>query len=82
MPPLYFSKETTFAEAKEYIGLDYHKTEVYRFAEGSHYVDELKDIFERTYSGGKRLSMVFVTSNGKKDGKLLGIISPWDVLGK
>ncbi len=74
------SRETTFADAKEYIGLDYHKTEVYRFAESKLYVDELKDIFENTYSGGKRLSMVFVTSNGQKDGKLLGIISPWEAL--
>lgn len=76
------SKDMTFAEAKDYIALDFHKTETYRFAEKGLYVDELKDIFEKTYSGGKRLSMVFVTSNGKKDGKLLGIISPWDVLGK
>ena len=43
---------------------------------------EDKDIFEKTYSGGKRLAMVFVTSNGKENGKLLGTISPWDVLGK
>lgn len=75
-------KMLTFEQAKEYILLDYHKTEVYGFVKGSLYVDELKELFEKTYSGGKRLSMVFVTSNGKKEGKLLGIISPWDVLGK
>ncbi|MBQ7874794.1 MAG: CBS domain-containing protein [Oscillospiraceae bacterium] len=75
-------KMLTFENAKEYIAFDYHKTETYRFVSGSLFVDELKEIFESTYSGGKRLSMVFVTSNGKKDGKLLGIISPWDVLGK
>ena len=75
-------EELTFANVKEYIAFDYHKTEEFRFAGAALYVDELKEIFERSYSGGKRLSMVFITSNGKKDGKLLGIVSPWDVLGK
>ena len=74
--------EYSFSEAAEYISLNHHDSEVYRFVKGSLYVDELKDIFEHTYSGGKRLAMVFVTSDGKADGKLLGTISPWDVLGK
>lgn len=77
LPPEY-----SFEEAEKYIGFDHHDSEVYRFIEDSLYVDELKDIFEHIYSGGKRLSMVFVTANGKPDGKLLGTISPWDVLGK
>ena len=72
----------TFEDAGDYISLDFHDSEVYRFVSGSLYVDELKNIFEQTYSGGKRLAMVFVTSNGKESGKLQGIISPWDVLGK
>ena len=72
----------SFADAKNYVSLEHHNSEVYRFVEKDLYVDELKDIFEKTYSGGKRLAMVFVTSNGKESGKLLGTISPWDVLGK
>lgn len=75
-------KDVIFEELKRYIALDFHKTEVYRFVKKELYVDELRYIFESTYSGGKRLSMVFVTENGKKEEKLLGIISPWDVLGK
>lgn len=75
-------KEMTFSDAKEYIGFESHDSEVYRFIKQSLYVDELKDIFEHTYSGGKRLAMVFVTTNGKADGNLMGTISPWDVLGK
>lgn len=78
----FFLNSVTFSDITEYIAPDYHKTEEYRFVNGELYVDELRNIFEKTYSGGKRLSMVFVTSNGKSDGKLLGAISPWDVLGK
>lgn len=76
------SPQALFTEAEKYISLDHHDSEVYRFVKSSLYVDELKDIFEKTYSGGKRLAMVFVTSNGKPDGKLIGTISPWDVLGE
>lgn len=77
-----FDREADFAFAEKYIAFDHHESEVYRFVKSSLYVDELKDIFEHTYSGGKRLAMVFVTENGKSDGKLIGTISPWDVLGK
>ena len=76
------SPDADFEEAEKYISFDSHDSEVYRFVKSSLYVDELRDIFEQTYSGGKRLAMVFVTSNGMADGKLLGTISPWDVLGK
>ena len=76
------SPDADFEEAEKYISFDGHDSEVYRFVKSSLYVDELRDIFEQTYSGGKRLAMVFVTSNGMADGKLLGTISPWDVLGK
>ncbi len=75
-------KGPCFDDVKEYIALDYHRTETYRFVSRELYVDELKEYFEKTYSGGKRLSMVFVTQNGNPTEKLLGIISPWDVLGK
>ena len=76
------SPEFTFADAEKYIAFDHHDSEVYRYVKPSLYADELKDIFERTYSGGKRLAMVFVTEDGNPEGKLLGTISPWDILGK
>lgn len=75
-------KDMKFKDAMEYIGFESHDSEVYRFVKQSLYVDELKDIFEQTYSHGKRLAMVFVTVNGKPDGNIMGTISPWDVLGK
>ncbi len=75
-------RNKTFKEVEEYIALDYHRSVAYCFVSRDLYVDELKDLFEKTYSGGKRLAMVFVTQHGKPGEKILGIISPWDVLGK
>ena len=75
-------KDCSFEDAEKYVAFDSHDSEVYRFVSRKLYVDELRDIFEKIYSGGKRLAMVFVTENGKENEKLLGTISPWDVLGK
>ena len=75
-------KDCSFEDAEKYVAFDSHDSEVYRFVSRKLYVDELRDIFEKIYSGGKRLAMVFVTENGKESEKLLGTISPWDVLGK
>lgn len=75
-------KDYSFKDAEKYVAFDSHDSEVYRFVSRNLYVDELRDIFEKTYSGGKRLAMVFVTENGNENEKLLGTISPWDVLGK
>lgn len=73
--------EAKFSDIEKYISFDSHSTEVYTFVNGEMYVDELEELFESSYAKGKRLSMVFVTEKGRPDGKLLGIISPWDVLG-
>lgn len=75
-------KSLIFQDVTDYISFDHHATEEYRFIKGNLYVDELKVLFENLYSNGKRLSMVFITDNGKEDGKLQGIITPWDILGK
>lgn len=72
--------ETKFSDIEKYISFDSHSTEIYSSVSGEMYVDELEELFESSYAKGKRLSMVFVTEEGRKNGKLLGIISPWDVL--
>lgn len=75
-------RNKTFEEVKEYIALDYHTSVAYCFVSRDLYVDELKNLFETTYSKGKRLAMVFVTEKGRANERIIGIISPWDVLGK
>lgn len=77
-----FDSKLSFSDIEKYTSLYHHESEVYRYVKASLYVDELRDVFEQTYSGGKRLAMVFVTSNGEANGKLLGTVSPWDILAK
>lgn len=44
------------------------------------YLDVRKE-FERQAERNQRLAAVFLTSTGDADGELLGILTPWDVLG-
>ena len=41
----------------------------------------LKEIFEKAVKEGRRIGLAFVTQTGKKDEKMLGIVSPWDIAG-
>lgn len=74
--------ELTFQDMNRYTGIENRGDEVYRFHRFDAYVDELEAMFEKEHRQARRLSMVFLTQNGKKEEKLLGIITPWDILSK
>ena len=61
--------------------IDNHVTEVFEFVSKNTYLEDVKEMFKKSFSQHKRLSLIFITEHGRKDEKLLGIITPWDVLG-
>ena len=65
---------------QKYCNLDNHITEIFRFKAKNETLDNVKDMFSQTFKNQERLSMIFITENGKSHEKLLGIITPWDVL--
>ena len=42
----------------------------------------VRDAFERASERDSRLAAVFITENGKLDEPLMGMLTPWDVLGE
>ena len=42
----------------------------------------LEKIFEKHFRKGQRVGMAFLTADGKATSKLMGIITPWDMIGK
>ena len=42
----------------------------------------MRDAFERASERDSRLAAVFITENGKLDEPLMGMLTPWDVLGE
>ena len=43
---------------------------------------DVRDAFERAGERDSRLAAVFITENGKLDEPLMGMLTPWDVLGE
>jgi hypothetical protein len=38
--------------------------------------------FEKVRGKNKRISVIFITENGKPGERVLGMLTPWDVLGE
>lgn len=73
-------ENTLIYELKEYLSLENRFTETYRFTDKNSHAAEIKTLFEPRGPKRRRVAAVFVTSNGKPDGKLLAMITPWDLL--
>lgn len=71
----------SFRDLKKYVKIDASE-EVFRFYKANAYVEELVEVFENEFKKRNRLAMVFLTNSGKPNEKLLGILTPWDVLGR
>lgn len=63
-------------DLKSYTAIDKNAEEVFSFQPASKYADELLDVFEQEFKRGRRLGMVFLTSAGLPDERLLGILTP------
>lgn len=70
----------TFADISKYISLHDREMESFVFFRPNEYVEELENQFESARRKGRRIGIAFITSNGTSDGKLQGIITPWDII--
>lgn len=60
--------------------LDAHVSESFSFVDKNCHADMVEDLFKKTPTTDKRLGLVFVTEHGKRDEKILGLISAWDIV--
>ncbi|MBR3319995.1 CBS domain-containing protein [Candidatus Saccharibacteria bacterium] len=74
------SDSLTFESIKKYLGLNNRECEGFLFAKKNEYVDEIEESMNAAFKKQKRIGMVFVTDTGDEDGKLLGILTPWDII--
>ncbi len=70
-----------FADITEYLALDRYPGESFAFIPSDLPADSIEKMFDTATKEGKRIGLLFVTTNGKSGGKLLGIISAWDMAG-
>ncbi len=74
-------KTTRFTDLHEYLPLGAHRSEVFAFAAVNAPLTGIRALFEQNRTNQKRLGMVFLTKSGRKQEKLEGIITAWDIAG-
>lgn len=70
----------TFRELMPYISCEQRNMSDIIFLGIDQYVDDVVDVFESKMKQGKKLSLVLLTLNGKENEKLLGILTPLDII--
>ena len=73
--------ETTVAELGRHIQVADHM-ENYDFVLQDATYLSVRRKFEKVRGKNKRISVIFITENGKPNERVLGMLTPWDVLGE
>ncbi len=75
------SPETTVADLGKHLDVASHM-ENYEFVSKDATYISVRRIFERVRGKNKRVSVIFITEHGRTGEPLLGMLTPWDVLGE
>ncbi len=70
----------TFAEIMDIIDIDAHETEEFVFMRPEDRVFEAEELCERFSKKHRRIGLILLTSDGGREGSLLGILTPWNVV--
>lgn len=68
-------------EFADFIPIENHQSEYYEFVSKKTLVADIEEAFQIGLKGKKRISVIFVTENGKLTETLLGLITAWDLVG-
>lgn len=73
--------EATIKDLKGYLAVEEH-TENYEFVPADASYIAVRQKFEQPRGKNKRVAVIFITQDGRPDQPLLGMLTPWDVLGE
>lgn len=79
-PSLPLGADAKMATLYPYLPITRHACEQYAFVSADTAYETVRQLFASKGPRKKRMAAVFVTKNGGKDERLLGMITPWDVL--
>lgn len=66
----------------KYAQLKSHRKEHFDFVDKKLTVFEAEELFKEQNKNNHKLIALFITSNGRENGKLLGIVTEWDIFNK
>ena len=74
--------DIVFEEIQAYLNIHGREMEQFLFVSQNTYADDLEIEFEKSFKQDVRLGAVFVTNNGNENERVLGMLTPWDILGR
>ena len=73
--------DATMRDFKEFIPFEKHQNEYFEFISKEAMLDEVEEIFKKGLQDLKRIAVVYITEHGKKEERLLGMLTAWDIAG-
>ena len=77
-----FLKDMLVEELADFIPFEKHSSEYFEFVGRNTLVTEIEDIFRLGLKERKRIAVVFITESGKRNEKVIGMLTAWDIAGK
>lgn len=77
---IHIDENTEFIELINYLGLSYHKNEYFAFIRADATLFEVSNLFNIDSKSMKQLAVVFFTENGRSDGHVKGMMTPYSLL--
>lgn len=74
-------EDMRFAELREFLPPEKHRSESFRFIREDKLVDEMSEMIEKAQARHDRIGLFFTTVNGRSDEPIRGILTAWDVAG-
>ena len=81
-PDSQIGDQTRIDQFREFLPFSAHEPEQFRFMDEQATYADVKQAFEERQNRNQRLVAVFITDTGEVQRPLLGLITPWDALGK
>ena len=72
--------KTVFSDIMSDISIDGDHSKYYRFAKWNVYCSEIQRMFDEAYDNHIRIKLVLLTRDGTRNEKLMGIVTPWELL--
>ncbi len=72
--------DMTISDFAELLPPDRHETESFRFIGKESTLFDVRNEFDKKSRQSRRLAVIFITENGTPGGRILGMLTPWDVI--
>ena len=74
------TEELTIGDFAEFLPPDKHENERFKFMHKDVSLFEVRSEFEKKPFRSKKLAVIFLTENGTPNSKIIGLLTPWDVI--